>query len=459
MSNFDDIVELEKKLLNEITTNSYDEVIEPVLMEKEKFDIIEHLSIKNLGLTDVESLIKKAGLKRITSYNIYSSDNTYDKDGLFSEHIFGLTGTKDRRTQFAYIDFSSIGEFLQPPVIYAISRFSNTIYDCICSSRTANKYMKFIPHKNILELCDADEENAMTGYKLAKFIVSNANEIANLSSTLKKLFTSNSEKVIFTKYILVVPPDLRPIIKVGDSLVQLDSLNNIYRSLIQYSVNYEHLEKNSYWDIVWKTIQHKILELFEEIALNKISKKNGMFRNSTLSKRTDYFVSSVASCSPNLASNEVGIPYHMFCVLAENFIMHYIFYKTSQVSNKKYLDLLKEAGYTNITFDKVNSLIKLYKKRLLQDSKVIDIFKEIMNEIAKTKVVLVKRDPSLHRDSWMAYIPVLIDDSITSIQFPPQASAPHNLDYDGDSICGQSIVKIYDDFDNIVFHGPVRNLI
>jgi hypothetical protein len=451
MSDIDSLVDI---LSNEISNST--EEIRMIITESKEASIVDSLTKATIGITDTEEFIKKFNLKPVTSINIFSGD-AYDPSGLFSERIFGFIGTSDRRTRFGYIDFSNFGEFLQPPIIYTISRYSSKLFDAIVGVGKNVRYMKFIESRS--ELVDAahNEEGAMSGYDLAKFVVDNVNLIKNLGSTVSKVL-KNAGRLAFTKYILVIPPDLRPIVKVRN-ITSVDKLNDIYRTLVQYSLQYAHLERDSYWNMIWKNIQNKILQYANELIDDKLAGKEGLIRSSVLSKRMDYNVSGVVSNNPNLEVWQVGIPYHMIAKMAQHFIIHVIFNKNSKKHNKPFKELFKEAGVSKLTFETASIMLNDFSKKHISDEKLNSLIEECIDIAVHDKYVLVKRDPSLHRDSWMSYKLVPISKEYNSIHFPPLASKPHNLDYDGDSVSGESVVKLYNNYGELVFNDAIQKLV
>ena len=85
----------------------------------------KHLKLSPLN---VANFIKVNDLKEITSPMSFSRGNLPDKDGLFSNEIFGIT-KEDRSSIFAYVNLA--GETFLHPLAYKIwSRLDSNIKLC-----------------------------------------------------------------------------------------------------------------------------------------------------------------------------------------------------------------------------------------------------------------------------------------------------------------------------------------
>lgn len=422
------------------------------LSESAKIDINYLLKNSSIGLTDVESLIKKLNLKPTTN-PISVVNDQYTENGLFSEEIYGLVGSPERKTRMSFIDLQSIGEFLHPVIIYYFSRFAPKMYSSIVSSSQNVSYIYNEKTKMLEEIQDSSGMG-LNGYYLVEFIINNYKKINNLTSKLVELLNKYG-KSLLTSYILILPPDLRPINKINGTLV-LDKLNDVYSSLIQYSLQYKYINKNDImWNTIWKNIQLKIMTLYQTIT-ETIEKKEGLIRNKVLSKRVDFNISSTAVNDPSVNTWEIGITYKLATSLVFYQILHVLMHKDSRKRNKSFISLLFK--YNIRTYEQISLLVKDFERDYLQDQDLIDIVKEAIEIAIENKYVLYKRDPSLHRDSWTAAKPVLQDETI-GLKINPAAAKPLNLDYDGDSVAGDSIIELYNQNDELVYCDKIENLV
>ncbi len=442
--------------LIEILSSEFDNTIvvedNEFLTESTKIDVNYLLKNSSIGLTDVESVIKK--LKLLPTTNPVSIVNgEYTENGLFSEQIYGLVGSPERKVRMSFVDLSQIGEFLHPIMIYYFSRYSPKIYSSIISTSETVLYT-YNEKSKMLEQVTDSSGTSLSGYHLVDFIVSNYKKINNLSSKLVSILEKYGRKVL-TSYILILPPDLRPITKVNN-LVVLDKLNDIYSSLIQYSIQYKYVSKNDImWNTIWKNIQMKIMQLYETIV-DSIHKKEGMIRNKVLSKRVDFNVASTAINDPTVSVWEIGLPYKLAVSLGFYHVLHVLMNKDSRKRNKAFISILSR--YNIKTYEQISLLVKDFERDHLDDEDLIDLVKEACDIAFENKYVLYKRDPALHRDSWTAAKPVLHDDTY-AIRINANAAKPLNLDYDGDSVAGDSIVTLYDENNNLLYNGQIQDLV
>ena len=418
-----------------------------------------------LGITDTAKIIKSLKLKPLTSSNIYTQ-NKFDENGLFSEEIFGHIGTTKRKFQLAYIDLSAIGPFLQPNVIYILRRYGKSIYDSICGTTNKPKLFVFDSKTGMLQSLDEGKEKRPTdnsnvtvlyGKKLAFFLVHNVEKIENLSPTIKTSLT-NAGLLALTNYILVLPPDLRPIIKT-EHFDNIDAINDTYKSILHLSQTAHSVSDpdNSMSDIVWATIQRRICELFDAIS-SVLMKKTGIIRSSLLSKRQDFNIRAVITPDPTLEPQEIGLPYRSAASLAFYFIIYEFQHGVCHYFNKPYTELLEKHGYKSII--DFEQLLKDFERGIiLTGSELEKIVQSAIERVFyhRKRMVLIKRDPALHRDSWaVAKVKLHMGNSI---HFPPSAVEPLNADFDGDSISGDTVIKLYDKNSTIVWDGKVQDLI
>src|SRR3989338_1621008 len=131
--------------------------------------------------------------------------------------------------------------------------------------------------------------------------------------------------------------------------------------------------------------------------------KQGRFRQNLLGKRVDYSGRSVIVVGPNLKLDECGIPKKMALELFRPFVIGKII----------------ERGLAhNIR----NS------NRLIEEAPP-EVW-EILEEVIKDSVVLLNRQPTLHRLSIQSFKPILTEDLV--IQIPPMVCSAFNADFDGD---------------------------
>ncbi|MDH3004331.1 MAG: DNA-directed RNA polymerase subunit beta' [Candidatus Shikimatogenerans sp. JK-2022] len=223
----------------------------------------------------------------------------------------------------------------------------------------------------------------------------------------------------------VIPPDLRPLIKLEAGKYASSDLNDLYRKIIirnnrlkklmrveapevilinekrmlQESV--DSLLDNSRKTYSVKTENNRVLKSLSDSLKGKL----GRFRHNLLGKRVDYSARSVIVVEPNLKLYECGLPREIALVLYKPFLIN------------KLLNL----GLVNT--------IKSAKKIINKKKKFIW---DILNNIIQGHPILLNRAPTLHRFSIQAFQPILIKSK--AIKLHPLVCSAFNADFDGDQM-------------------------
>ena len=262
---------------------------------------------------------------------------------------------------------------------------------------------------------------------------------------LKKLYKEKEELIRRTKLITklcrkkslptntlltilpVLPPDLRPIVKMGDQIAASD-LNRLYQRVIYRNDRLKKFLKDptTSYSYEMKYAQRLLQEAVDNLiqngksgvisekdsrgrALKSLSDilkgKQGRFRQYLLGKRVDYSGRSVIVVGPKLKLHECGIPKEMALELYLPF-------------------LLKNILNENLARTIVGA------KTLIKTNP--NLIWELLREIMKTCPVLLNRAPTLHRLGIQAFQPKLIDGR--AILLHPLVCSAFNADFDGDQM-------------------------
>src|SRR4030043_145530 len=136
-----------------------------------------------------------------------------------------------------------------------------------------------------------------------------------------------------------------------------------------------------------------------------IKGKQGRFRQNLLGKRVDYSGRSVIVVGSELKLHQCGLPKRMALELFKPFIMHTLVNK-GMAHNIKSAKRIVERGRPEVW--------------------------DVLDEVIKTRPVLLNRAPALHRLVIQAFEPVLIEGS--AIQIHPLVCSAFNADFDGDQM-------------------------
>jgi DNA-directed RNA polymerase subunit beta' len=227
----------------------------------------------------------------------------------------------------------------------------------------------------------------------------------------------------------IIPPDLRPIVRLDGGKYHESDLNALYQKIIvsnnqlkdtidnrkistpfiinplcraiQDAVDMLFGVPNERASRLQNTNSSRQLKSLRELLVGKSGHANGMI----LGKRVDYSGRSVIVVGPELKMHQCGLPKAMALELFKPYVMNRLIkdnYAHSPHIAKRFVET--------------------------QDDVVWDLLEEIIAE----HPVLLNRAPTLHRLGIQAYEPVLVEGS--AIKLHPLACTAFNADFDGDQM-------------------------
>ncbi|MEI6807116.1 MAG: DNA-directed RNA polymerase subunit beta' [bacterium] len=223
----------------------------------------------------------------------------------------------------------------------------------------------------------------------------------------------------------VIPPDLRPLVPLEGGRFATSDLNDLYRRVINRNNRLKNLLLLKTPDVIIRNEKRMLQEAVDAVFDNgrhgravtgaggrplkslsdMLKGKGGRFRQNLLGKRVDYSGRSVIVVGPELKLHQCGLPKKMALVLFEPFIIR----------------RLKERGIVHT--------VRSAKKVIERET---DEIWDILEEVAKSKTVMLNRAPTLHRLSIQSFEPVLVEGE--AIQVHPLVCKAYNADFDGDQM-------------------------
>jgi DNA-directed RNA polymerase subunit beta' len=233
---------------------------------------------------------------------------------------------------------------------------------------------------------------------------------------------------MFLTVLPILPPDLRPMVQLDGGRYASSDLNDLYRRVINRNNRLKYLLEISAPEVIVRNEKRMLQEAVDALIDNGMRKgvlttattggrrllksladilkgKQGRFRQNLLGKRVDYSGRSVIVVGPELKLHQCGLPKKMALELLKPFVI------------KKILE--RELVYN------VRSASRLIEQET-------DEVWAILEEVAKDKVVLLNRAPTLHRLGIQAFQPVLVEGE--SIRVHPMVCKAFNADFDGDQM-------------------------
>jgi len=225
--------------------------------------------------------------------------------------------------------------------------------------------------------------------------------------------------------IPVIPPDLRPMVRLGGGRFATSDLNDLYRRVINRNNKLKRLLDLGAPDIIVRNGKHMLQKAVDALidngrrgrpvtgpgnrplkSLSDLLKgEQGHFRQNLLGKRVDYSGRSVIVVGPTLKIYQCGLPREMAIELFKPFVMKKLVQDEHALnikSAKRMVERLKPAVW------------------------------DALEEVIKEHPVMLNRAPTLHRLGIQAFEPVLVEGR--ALKLHPLVCAAYNADFDGDQM-------------------------
>lgn len=418
-----------------------------------------------INFFDVDAFCKD--LPEVETSKIFDR-KTYDPKGLFSEKIFGPVRTgscscgiywgrskigqtcpkcgvtigyaSDRRKKFAKIKLPM--PIVNPIMYFLILKVGKTLFggllrDLILPTDGAPPILgiyfdeetkKYVRVERPAEGFEAPQiPEGVTLWSgpegIKDFVMFEATRQKDTNIHWKYIYDNISK--LFMNNVIVCPPEFRPVSKTKDVQMR-DKMNEFYLKVINLVSTirddvstYENTEIHQY---TFRKIQKEVLEFYKYI-FGKFAKKTGLIRGSILGKRIDFSARAVIAPDPQLQLNQCSIPYVMALELFKLDVANRLL-ELRQFDGKKFTRY-------DPALDYINKCIKL-KDLILYD---------IVSDVTKDRMIMLNRQPTLHRMGLMSYKVKVNKDYVIKIH--PLICEPYNADFDGDQMA--AYVSLYDE--------------
>ena len=225
----------------------------------------------------------------------------------------------------------------------------------------------------------------------------------------------------------ILPPDLRPILRLENGEYASSDLNNFYRRVVTRNNRLLNLQEN--WGSPGILISNEKRLLQEAVdyliqngnmgpeaitdssdrplkSLSDIIRgKEGRIRQNLLGKRVDYSGRSVITSGADLDVIECGLPVVMATELFQPFLIHYLLQEGHAESTNSALEIIRTK----------KTLVRL-----------------LLMKIVDGYPIIINRAPTLHRLSIQAFRIILTPGQ--AIRFPSVVCVAFNADFDGDQV-------------------------
>jgi DNA-directed RNA polymerase subunit beta' len=237
--------------------------------------------------------------------------------------------------------------------------------------------------------------------------------------------SGNRPEWMILQVLPVIPPALRPMVQLDGGRFATSDLNDLYRRVVNRNNRLKHLMELQAPEVIVRNEKRMLQEAVDSLIDNSrrgkaislrgrrqlkslsdmLKGKNGRFRRNLLGKRVDYSGRSVIVVGPHLKLHQCGLPKRMALELFRPFVMQ------------------KLVEY--------NHAINVKGAKRIIEREEPEVW-GVLEEVIKTRPVLLNRAPTLHRLGIQAFEPVLVEGS--AIEIHPLVCSAFNADFDCDQM-------------------------
>ena len=283
----------------------------------------------------------------------------------------------------------------------------------------------------------------------------------DLESRLELIEGIHNSRNKFTWLVLdvlpVIPPSIRPEISIDGQIFE-DDLFYLYRSVISRNnkiIRYTEMhapkviirnESRFLQQAVDALFDNDRCKEYQKKTINgrvykgltdKLKGKQGLFRQNLLGKRVDYSGRSVIVVGPELKLWQCGLPEDMAVELFRPHLIYALRLKSliDDLYKNNLIDLNERVTYLKmLTNGKDYSLKTVYDSLQSVSGSEYQLpdFYETLKAIVGNHPVILNRQPSLHRLSLQAFIPVVVEGK--ALKLHPLMCKGFGADFDGDTM-------------------------
>ena len=347
--------------------------------------------------------------------NIFEHDSLLEPLAFHKKHLANTGGTVIKK-MLKKLNLPVMAEILKK-IVFKVNKEHSKVK------------LKWLQLYSVLPLYFEDEEDEKE-YKRT---------IARLKNTMVRLKNYQFKKVRRAKIIRdlikskiqpewmvldlipVLPPELRPILRIAEDQLAVSDLNKIYQNILFRNARFTNKYKLN--SLTMQSLLQKAVDALIDNgkggnqsmcasngrplkSLSDILKgKQGLFRQNLLGKRVDYSGRSVIIVGPYLKLYQCGLPKEMAIELFHVF-------------------LIRDLILHKIVETKIEAKHFIEKKNLTLWS--------ILEKVMQKNLVILNRAPTLHRLGIQAFQPKLVNGR--AILLHPLVCTAFNADFDGDQM-------------------------
>lgn len=265
-----------------------------------------------------------------------------------------------------------------------------------------------------------------------------------VSAFLGRFKKKNVPNPVNIKYIPVLPLRYRLPIKRDNGYIEDPFTGKGYRRILETCRQYEKTEDSVKRKKLLKSLNYRVFKLFKMLT-EKLKGKEGLFRNTGLGRRVDFSARMVITPDTNLKLDQVGVPTPVLVELLGDKLLNWakdeLDYGTIVNELIEAIGLVKEANDIE-NKQNLKAAFEILKDwswgKGDKEDKVTNMFYSLLVkflDLNKDLVVILNRQPSLHKYSMQAFYPVpLTSDYGNVIRLCPLVCKGFGADFDGDEM-------------------------
>ncbi len=267
-----------------------------------------------------------------------------------------------------------------------------------------------------------------------------------VSAFLGKSETSKVKSPVDIRFLPVLPLRYRLPMKGGDGYIEDELMRKGYRPILELCLLYKRAEDEKKREQYEKQLNYQVYKLFKMMA-DMLKGKEGLIRRDGLGRRVDLSARLVITPDPSLRWDQAGIPTPVLVELLGEELIEWAANELEyeDIAN----ELLRSLGLIERT-DRDQELnepeIKVTTELLKNWSwekgekgeKVMLLFHDMLVKFFDSHrdlVIILNRQPSLHRDSMEAFYPVPLKTPHSDVlRLSPLVCKGFGADFDGDEM-------------------------
>ena len=176
-----------------------------------------------ITLLNVAEFVRK--LDKVTQHVYFDRPNEFHSEGLFSEKIFGVLGSNDRKKIFSYMDLNA--KVVHPTALDIIARLDRRITDFLSTESTFS-----LDSNGTL----TEDPEGITG--ISNFIdifpkIKFRGGTSDREKFIKFLEKVYGDGTLFIDKLIIIPPEIRPAYQNEQGEWVIDNLNTIYQNIMK----------------------------------------------------------------------------------------------------------------------------------------------------------------------------------------------------------------------------------